>query len=120
MNLFKLLKAISDENRLRILNLLRVKELCVCEIESVLGMTQSNVSRHLIKLKDAEIIESEKNGQFVFYRINPEMEAVFPFLKSLIDQELIKIKKLQIDSAKLNELEGNNGLLCMRESCQKD
>ncbi|MGD9156009.1 MAG: metalloregulator ArsR/SmtB family transcription factor, partial [Bacillota bacterium] len=61
MNLLKILKALGDENRLRILNLLRQKKLCVCELESVLNMTQSNVSRHLIKLKDAELIESEKN-----------------------------------------------------------
>lgn len=40
-------KALADENRIRILNLLRSDELCCCDIESVLGIKQSNASRHL-------------------------------------------------------------------------
>ena len=119
MNLIKILKAISDENRLRILNLINQRELCVCEIESISEMTQSNVSRHLIKLKDAELIESEKNGQFVFYRMNPETLATFPFLKNLLDQELSKMKKFAGDIQKLTEI-SEDGLLCIREACKKD
>jgi len=118
MNLQKVLKAISDENRLRILHLINHKELCVCEIESISGMMQSNVSRHLIKLKEAELIESEKNGQFVFYHLNSEAVASFPFLKDLLDQELAKLKLFQADLQKLNEV-SETGLMCIREECQK-
>jgi ArsR family transcriptional regulator len=118
MNLLKVLKAISDENRLRILNLINQRELCVCEIESVSGMTQSNVSRHLIKLKEAGLIGSEKNGQFVFYRMNREMLVGFPFLKILLDQELAKLKNCQADLAKLAEI-SEAGLMCIREACKK-
>ena len=49
-----------DENRIRILNLMLNAELCVCEIETILEMTQSNASRHLAKLKSAGIITSSK------------------------------------------------------------
>jgi ArsR family transcriptional regulator, arsenate/arsenite/antimonite-responsive transcriptional repressor len=118
MNLIKVIKALADENRLRILNLINHRELCVCEIESVLGMTQSNVSRHLVKLRDAEIICYEKDGQFVFYTINQQMENEFPCLKDLLNKELIKLKKLQDDLKKLNEL-SESGLMCIRESCNK-
>lgn len=53
-------KALADENRLRIISLLLTKELCVCEIEASLEMSQSNVSRHLTKLKTSGIVDSRK------------------------------------------------------------
>jgi ArsR family transcriptional regulator len=56
-----ILKALADENRLRILNLLRNGELCVCDIEAVLGIKQSNTSRHLNRLKISGMIASKKN-----------------------------------------------------------
>lgn len=55
-------KALSDETRLRILSLIVKKEMCVCEIETALGLTQSNASRHLTTLKQAEILESYKSA----------------------------------------------------------
>jgi ArsR family transcriptional regulator len=118
MNLIKILKALADENRLRILNILYHKELCVCELEHILGMTQSNVSRHLIKLKEAELIASEKNGQFVLYQINPEAAEQYPFLKNLYGQEIPQLKKVWIDQNKLEALNGT-GLMRIREDCQK-
>lgn len=56
-----LFKTLSDENRLRIINLLRKGELCVCEIEAILDTTQSNVSRHLTRLRNEKIVIFEKN-----------------------------------------------------------
>lgn len=70
----KLFKALGDENRLRIINLLVSEELCVCEIEVILEMTQSNVSRHLSKLKNVGIIESYKEAQWVHYKISGDFE----------------------------------------------
>ncbi len=84
--LIKILKALADENRIRILNLLNTRKLCVCEIEKVLGMNQSNASRHLMKLKEAGLIDSEKLGQFVCHKIDPGALIRFPFLKSLLVQ----------------------------------
>jgi ArsR family transcriptional regulator len=115
MNLIKVMKALADENRLRILNLLTHKELCVCEMENILSMTQSNVSRHLIKLKDAELIESEKQGQFVFHKVNPEVLEQFPFVQNLLMQELVKMKKSKDDLNKLKAL-NDQGMLCEREN----
>ena len=65
-------KALSDESRLRILNLLLQTKLCVCEIEVVLDISQSNASRHLSKLKNAEIIVSKKEAQWVYHDMNEE------------------------------------------------
>ena len=59
-DIVQIFKALADENRIRILNLLRNGSLCVCDIEAVLNINQSNASRHLNKLKTAKIILSEK------------------------------------------------------------
>lgn len=63
-------KALSEESRLRILTLLTVREMCVCEIEACLNLTQSNASRHLTILKKSGILESYKIAQWTFYRID--------------------------------------------------
>ncbi|AGB18272.1 ArsR/SmtB family transcription factor [Thermoanaerobacterium thermosaccharolyticum] len=70
MNINDIFKALGDENRLRIINLLSKGKLCVCDIETILMMTQSNVSRHLNKLKNVGIISSEKKSQWVYYSID--------------------------------------------------
>jgi ArsR family transcriptional regulator, arsenate/arsenite/antimonite-responsive transcriptional repressor len=82
--LLKILKALADENRIRILGAVRDKKTCVCVIESALKMTQSNVSRHLTKLKDAGLITGEKKGQFAYYGINREILKKYAFLAELI------------------------------------
>lgn len=63
-------KALSEISRLRILSLLLEDELCVCEIEACLRMTQSNASRHLTALKKCGILESYKNAQWMYYKIS--------------------------------------------------
>jgi len=86
MQLVKILKALADENRLHIIHLLAKRTLCVCEIEPVFSMNQSNVSRHLQKLKDAGLIDAEKKGQYVYYSISKEAEKEYPFFKRLREQ----------------------------------
>ena len=55
MEIMDILKLISDNNRMRILNILYKKDkICVCVLEDILGLNQSNLSRHLNKLKKAE------------------------------------------------------------------
>lgn len=68
--LLDILKALADETRLRILSQLLKGEMCVCEIEECLGLTQSNASRHLTALKKAGILESSKSAQWIYYKIN--------------------------------------------------
>lgn len=86
-----ILKALADDNRIRILNLLRNDELCVCDIEAVLGIKQSNASRHLNRLKVAGIIDSGKKSQWVYYRLNNDTFVKFPFLSIIINDEVGKI-----------------------------
>ena len=74
------LKALADENRLRIFHILTQDELCVCELEVILEMSQSNVSRHLTKLKVVQLIQATKGGQWVHYKMNPHFEQLSPSL----------------------------------------
>ena len=64
-----IIKALSDENRLRIIMALRGKELCVCTLTELLDLAPSTTSKHLSILKQARLIESVKDGKFVYYRL---------------------------------------------------
>ena len=68
--LAKTFKALSDETRLRILNILLERECCVCEVMQVLDLTQSRTSRHLITLCDAGFLKVQASGPvgYVFHR----------------------------------------------------
>jgi ArsR family transcriptional regulator len=66
----RVLKVLSDKNRLRILKLLEHRKLCVCELAAVLGITQPSVSRHLKKLKSAGLINDEQQGFWTNYFLN--------------------------------------------------
>jgi len=67
MEIDEILKALADPNRLRILNLLQGRTLCVCDLERVLELNQSNLSRHLAKLRQVKLIAARKQGLFSYY-----------------------------------------------------
>ena len=62
-------KALADENRVRALLALRERELCVCQITELLGLAPSTVSKHMSILKQARLVDSRKNGRWIYYRL---------------------------------------------------
>lgn len=64
-----LFKALSDETRLKIVVLLSGSELCVCNIEEALGVSQAKVSRHLSVLKNAKVVGCRRQGQWIYYSL---------------------------------------------------
>jgi ArsR family transcriptional regulator, arsenate/arsenite/antimonite-responsive transcriptional repressor len=67
-------RALADSTRLRCLLLLYAEErLCVCEFVHALGLSQPRVSRHLGQLRDLGIVADERHGQWVHYRLHPEL-----------------------------------------------
>ena len=62
-------QALSDRNRVRALLALADRELCVCQIIGLLGLSPSTVSKHMSILKQARLVECRKNGRWVFYRL---------------------------------------------------
>ncbi len=79
-NIEKLFKALADSNRLRILKMLEVRPLCVCEITEVLGIAQPSVSRHLAILKDANLVEDSKEGQWVIYSLSKSADRTVRYV----------------------------------------
>ncbi len=71
-----LFKAVSDRTRLRVLWMLRVRPMCVCEIRQVLQLAVSTVSKHLSILRDAGFIVDYKDGKWVNYRRNDDPDAI--------------------------------------------
>jgi len=65
----RLFKALADETRLRILKLLEVREMCVCEVMVALGLTQPTASHHLGILENVGLVKDRKEGKWVFYSI---------------------------------------------------
>ncbi|AOY75968.1 ArsR/SmtB family transcription factor [Clostridium formicaceticum] len=88
MSLVEVFKALGDETRARMVNLLLMGELCVCEIEVILEITQSNASRHLNKLKSVGIITYEKKAQWVYYKIQETFLHDHPLLCQFLQQAL--------------------------------
>ena len=82
-------KALSDENRVRILAILDGRELCVCQVIELLGLAPSTVSKHLSILKQARLIDGRKQGRWMYYRLADEdvpaaaQEAIGWALKAL-------------------------------------
>jgi len=78
-------KALSDKNRLRILKMLQIKPLCVCEITEILQLAPSTVSQHLSILKKEDFILEDRDGKWVNYLINqrPADQRISAVLSSL-------------------------------------
>ena len=62
-------KALSDRNRVRTLMFLRDGQLCVCQIIEMLGLAASTVSKHMNILYQADLVESRKEGRWIYYRL---------------------------------------------------
>ncbi len=67
-----LFRALGDETRLQLVVLLSGGELCVCHLVMVLGLSQPMVSRHLAILKNAGLIQSRRQGNWMYYRLAPQ------------------------------------------------
>jgi DNA-binding transcriptional ArsR family regulator len=76
VDVVKILKALADPTRLRIVLLLSRRELCVCELMFILGMEQSRISHHMRILREAGIAEDVRDGRWIIYRIPEEAMAL--------------------------------------------
>ncbi|MGG2468904.1 ArsR/SmtB family transcription factor [Paraclostridium bifermentans] len=119
MELIQILKALSDETRLRILNILRDGPLCVCEIEAILEISQSNASRHLSKLTNANLVNYYKEAKFIYYKLDHETLNQYSFIQNILDNELDKDKQLKYDYEILKAYKNAN-LSCDTVSQVKD
>jgi len=103
-DLIKVMKALSDETRLRIINILLARECCVCEVMQALEISQSRASRNLGILQDAGLLMVRRDGVWMLYSI---------------DKEGMKEYLYEIVEAVTKALEGNNMVVLDRERLNK-
>lgn len=82
----KVLKALAHPARLKLVDELAAHdEVCVCDLTEAVGSDMSTVSRHLTQLKNAGIVQSEKHGQMVFYRLRVKcLTRLFQCIESVV------------------------------------
>lgn len=111
--LTKIIKALSDENRIRITCLLKYKrDLCVCEITEIIGLAQPTISSHLKLLENAGLIESYKNGLWVNYNINSSLNSLSTEFIEMIYKTLKNDKQIKIDEEKVKNI--NRNVICKK------
>lgn len=98
----RLFKALNDETRLRIVNLLAWGELCVCDLIHALGMPQSTVSRHLATLKNAGIVTDRRCKTWAYYRLS---EEVTPLYRDVLESLIKHLKAIELARNDLGALE---------------
>jgi ArsR family transcriptional regulator, arsenate/arsenite/antimonite-responsive transcriptional repressor len=88
----KVMKALSDPNRVKIVKLLQQKMMCVCELQAALRISQPNVSKHLKILEASGLIESQKDGLWVNYsladgNLSPYVASLLGNLKQWLNHD---------------------------------
>ncbi len=97
-------KALSDENRIRALMMLQGGEMCVCNIIEMLDLAPSTVSKHMSILKQADLVETRRDGKWTYYRLsdvdsNPAATEIIQWLLSNLEKDSMVRK----DKTRLNK-----------------
>ena len=86
----KFLNLIGNKTRLKILHLIKKeKEICVCDMSDILGISVSAISQQLKKLKEAHLLTSKKKAQTIYYHIHPLSQEVIDHVFEIFKKELI-------------------------------
>lgn len=91
-------KVLGDKTRLRIIALLQSRELCVCDLTDVLGISQPGVSQQMRRLRQAGFVNERREGQWIYYSLNMEN----PLLALL----LVMLPKSEEDEKKIMASKG--------------
>ncbi len=98
-------KCLSDETRLRCMMLLHSQsELCVCELTQALDLSQPKISRHLAQLRQCGLLLDTRRGQWVYYRINPDLSDWVLTILDVSAAALDNHERYQIDRVRLNTM----------------
>lgn len=110
-------KALSDENRIRILMALHKRgELCVCHLIDLLELAPSTVSKHLFLLKNAHLVLARKDGRWTHYRLNDEQTAPACVTEALawVARSTADDPAIESDRQRLNSLLS----VCLHDGCR--
>ncbi|MDL2314470.1 metalloregulator ArsR/SmtB family transcription factor [Desulfovibrio sp. OttesenSCG-928-C14] len=116
-------KALTDENRLRVLMILRGRELCVCQLTAFLDLAPSTTSKHLSVLKQARLIDSSKHGKWVYYRLadGARGSSAVRAALALVTENLADNPVIQRDEVHLREvLQRENSIWSGQDMPERD
>ena len=103
-----LFKALGEPTRLKIVKLLSLQELCVCELVAVLDMSQPRVSQHLKVLKKAGLIRERRERQRCFYSLDPSLgTGVIELFSAYMQEDLGDIEDLAREKERLAVLDND-------------
>jgi ArsR family transcriptional regulator len=99
-------QALGDRTRLRILGLLLTGEVCVCHIYESLGVSQPKASRHLAYLRRAGIVQTRRQGLWIYYRLAESNDALIRTIRDVVTHTLGHLATVRRDAAKLQKKTG--------------
>lgn len=97
-------KALADENRVRVLLALEKGELCVCQIVELLDLAPSTVSKHMAILRQARLVNSRKEGRWIYYRLATDGSPSISRALEWVSQSLNKTPEVESDRKRLQEI----------------
>jgi ArsR family transcriptional regulator len=101
-----LFKALADATRLRILGLLLTGEVCVCHIHESLKIPQSKASRHLAYLRKAGLVETRREGVWIYYRLAEAGEPTVRAIEQAVRHVLGHVPEIRQDATRLQKRTG--------------
>ncbi len=99
----RMFAALSDRTRLRLLNLMRDREVCVCYFVDILGQSQPKISRHLAYLRRAGIVSARREGKWMHYRIARPADSAAAAVLDATFQSFDSDKEMCADRTKLSK-----------------
>lgn len=108
----RLFQALGDTTRLRILGLLLTGEICVCHLHESLRISQPKASRHLAYLRRAGLVETRRQGLWVYYRLSQSGDPVTSTIREVVAHALSHIATARRDADRLQKKTG----CCLPES----
>jgi ArsR family transcriptional regulator, arsenate/arsenite/antimonite-responsive transcriptional repressor len=102
----KVFQALGDQTRLRILGLLLTGEVCVCHIHESLGVSQPKASRHLAYLRRSGLVETRKQGLWVYYRLADTGDGLIRTVRDVVSHTLGHLQPIRRDAARLQKKTG--------------
>ena len=104
LEILNITKALSDENRIRALMMLTGGELCVCQIIEMLGLAPSTVSKHMSILRQAGLVETHKEGRWIYYRLADRKALKACEILNWLEKHLKNDKRISDDVKQLRRI----------------
>jgi ArsR family transcriptional regulator len=115
-NYVKIFKALGEPTRLKILKLLSVRPMFVCELESVLHMSQPRISQHLRTMKEAGLVTEKKDAQRTFYSLQIDyLDESFNNLITFFHADLADLPQFQEEHLRLKQLDSDVDISACKE-----